>query len=73
MKGPRNVCGAGMRRRNLWLVRLAPLACGGTSLGILQAIGDVNYAQIFTNFLSSLLSLLVQILFGGIPDLNGLA
>jgi hypothetical protein len=55
------------------LVRGAYLwASGGLMLGILQAIGLMNFNQIFFEFLSQFLSLLTRALLGGDPSLFGL-
>jgi len=51
----------GMRYRKLCVA----LSCGGITLGIFQGLQLVNFAQLFTNFLSLLLSVLVSALFGG--------
>jgi hypothetical protein len=43
------------------------MSTGGVTLGILQGLQGVNFAQFWTNWLSQLLSVLVTILFGGDP------
>ncbi len=55
-----------MRRsaRRTWKLCVA-LSYGGITLGIFQGLQLVNFAQLFTNFLSLLLSVLVSALFGG--------
>lgn len=40
------------------------LSSGGITFGWLQAAGDINYAQIMTNFLSFLFSAIASLLFG---------
>ncbi len=45
--------------------RVALLATGGVTLGILQGFQMVNFSWVFTQFFSQLLSALVVILFGG--------
>ncbi len=53
--------------RGLWWRierRLAPLATGGVTLGILTGLSMVNFSWIFTNFLSQLLGTLIALLFG---------
>lgn len=40
---------------------LRGLSTGAISLGLLQAFQDLDFASIFTNFLSTLLSLLVSL------------
>lgn len=47
---------------------LATLASGAVTLGLLQAIADLNFNQIWFSFLTTLLSLLVSVLLGGAPD-----
>lgn len=47
-------------------------ASGGVMLGILQAIGLINFNQIFFEILSQFLSLLARALLGGDPSLFGL-
>jgi len=41
------------------------LSSGGITLGIIQGFGLVNFASLFTNFLSELLAILVTLLLGG--------
>jgi hypothetical protein len=49
--------------------RLYLLSSGAALLGILQALGQVNFNQILFQFLSGLASLLVTIFLGGDPSL----
>ncbi len=54
--------------RGSWLRiqrRVALLATGGVTLGILQGLSMVNFSWVFTQFFSELLSALVVILLGG--------
>ena len=54
--------------RDSWLRmqrRVALLATGGVTLGILQGLSMVNFSWVFTQFLTELLSAFVVILFGG--------
>ncbi len=44
------------------------LATGGVTLGILQGLGLVNFASLFTSLLATWLSILVTILLGGDPS-----
>jgi hypothetical protein len=48
-----------------WIKRLRPLACGGIALGIFQAIQSIDFNQLWYEFLSLFLALLVQVLLGG--------
>jgi hypothetical protein len=57
-----------MRR---YLYAIHGLSTGGISLGILQAMGDIDYNGLWSNFLTTLLTMLVQffvtVLFGVDP------
>jgi len=44
------------------------LSTGGITVGILQGLGLVNFASLFTNFLITWLSVLVTLLLGGDPS-----
>lgn len=44
---------------------MALLVPGALTLGWLQALGDVDFNQIFFSFLSTFLNLLVSVLLGG--------
>jgi len=44
------------------------LSFGGITLGIFQGLQLVNFAQLFSNFLSMLLAALVSVLFGASPS-----
>ncbi len=48
--------------------RLSLLASGAVTLGVLQAIESISWNQIFFNFLSTLLNLLVTLVLGGNPQ-----
>lgn len=50
---------------NRCLVRLRPLCYGGVTLGLLQAIPQIDFNGILFQFLNTLISLLVAILVGG--------
>jgi uncharacterized integral membrane protein len=50
-------------RRHAYL--LYGLSTGSISLGILQALGGINFNQLWYNFLTTLLTALVTLLFGG--------
>jgi hypothetical protein len=54
-----------MRR---WIVKLRPLAGGAITLGWLQAIQDIDFNQIWFEFLVTWLSALLSFLLGG--DVN---
>ena len=41
------------------------LSCGGVTCGFLQGVGLINFSQVLASFLTTILSLLVTILFGG--------
>ena len=41
------------------------MSTGGMTLGVFQGLELVNFAQLFTNFLATLLSALVSLLLGG--------
>jgi hypothetical protein len=45
--------------------RLYPLACGGITLGVLQAIGAIDFNQIWFDLLYVVLNTLVSLLLGG--------
>ncbi len=49
-------------RYQKWCVALSS---GGITLGIIQGLGMVSWAQLFTQFLTTWLSALVALLFGG--------
>lgn len=51
-----------------WMKRLAPLAVGGTTLGVFQSFADIDYNQLLFQFLATWLSALVTLLFGGDPS-----
>ncbi len=44
------------------------LSSGAIAFGFLQALEMVNFADVITRFLSTFLSLLVSVLFGGDPQ-----
>jgi len=44
------------------------LAPGAVAFGVLQAVGMINYNQIWFQFLITLLNLIVTVLFGGSLD-----
>ena len=48
-----------------WMVKLRPLACGGVTLGVLQALEAINLNQIWYNVLYVILNTLVSLLLGG--------
>lgn len=59
-----------MRRNLMTKVRL--LAAGGVMLGLLQAGGGVNFAEILFEFLLSWVSILVNTVLGGnVGQLSG--
>lgn len=43
----------------------AALAQGGTTFGVLQGLGLLNFANLFTSLLATWLSVLVTVLLGG--------
>lgn len=45
--------------------RLGPLFAGGVSLGVLQALENVDFNSIWFQFITLLLSTFVSLLFGG--------
>ncbi len=47
--------------------RLSLLASGAVTLGVLQAFESISWNQIFFNFLSTVLNLLVTLVLGGNP------
>ena len=47
---------------------LAAVSCGGMTFGWLQALDMVSFSDIWTNFISLLLQILVTVLFGGDPS-----
>jgi hypothetical protein len=49
------------RYRNL----VRDLSSGAITLGVLQAFGMLNWAEVFTNFLAMLFSVIAALLFGG--------
>ncbi len=51
----------------VWKLCVA-LSTGGITIGILQGLGLVNFASLFTNFLITWLSVLVTLLLGGDPS-----
>ncbi len=58
--------------RRYWKM-LAPLSCGGVTLGILQGWGMINFSNVWTEFLTFLFGTLVSLLFGvGTSGLSGL-
>lgn len=48
-----------------WIVKLRPLACGAITLGWLQAVQDIDFNQIWFEFLVTWLSALLSFLLGG--------
>lgn len=48
-----------------WIIRMRPLVCGGVTLGLFQAMQDINFNQIWFQFLLSWLSALITVLLGG--------
>jgi len=48
-----------------WHKRCVLLSCGGITLGILQGLAMVNWAQLFTQLLTQWLTALVAFLLGG--------
>ena len=44
-----------------WMRKLGPLACGGVTLGVLQAIQSIDFNNIWYSFLYQLLSTLVGV------------
>ncbi len=44
---------------------LVALSCGGTTCGILQGLGMVNFASLFTSLLATWLAAIVTVLLGG--------
>ncbi len=50
--------------RKIWKYRRA-LACGAITLGVIQAYGLINFSNVAISFLTTLLSLLVTLVFGG--------
>ncbi len=53
-----------------WMNKIRPLACGGVTLGILQAVPAIDFNQIWVQFLATWINVLVSLLFGG--DLSNL-
>jgi hypothetical protein len=53
--------------KRYWKLCVA-LSCGGMTLGVFQGLQLVNFAQLFSNFLSMLLAVLVSVLFGANPS-----
>lgn len=51
-----------------WQKRLAVMAAGGVTFGILQGFSLVSFASLFTNLLASWLSIIVALLLGADPD-----
>jgi len=51
--------------KSIMLRRLYPLLSGGVSLSILGGIGGIRWDLIWTQFLSTWLSVLARLLFGG--------
>ena len=52
------------------LVRLRPLLVGGTTLGLLQGLEQINYNSVLFQFVSTWINILVALIFGG--DLSNL-
>ena len=48
-----------------WMTKVRLLACGGVTLGILQAIEGIDLNQIWFNLLYVILNTLVSLLLGG--------
>jgi hypothetical protein len=48
-----------------WMTKVRLLACGGVTLGILQAIEAIDFNQIWFNLLYVILNTLVSLLLGG--------
>lgn len=54
----------------VWRRRLGMLAYGGIALGVVTAFDTVDLAQLITNFLSQLVSILIAIFLGGQVTIN---
>ena len=48
-----------------WMIRLRPLACGGVTLGVLQAIQGIDLNRMWFEFLLTWLNALISLLLGG--------
>ncbi|GMU84211.1 MAG: hypothetical protein IT450_07910 [Phycisphaerales bacterium] len=47
------------------LIRLRPLLVGGTTLGLIQGLGQINYNSLLFQFLGTWINILVALIFGG--------
>ena len=54
-----------------WTRKLGPLACGGVTLGILQAFQAIDFNQIWFDLVYIILNTVVGVLLGG--DLSALS
>jgi hypothetical protein len=52
--------------RRYWKL-LAPISCGGVTLGWLQAFGMVNFSNVWTDVLAFLFTALINAIFGVVP------
>lgn len=57
---------------NRWKSWLARLGSGGVACGLINALGDVNFNQIWFQLITGLLAIFVTILLGGdVASLQG--
>jgi hypothetical protein len=61
--------GQGVNPMQRWMGRLRLAAYGGLTLGVLQAIQDIDFNQLWLLFWSTVLNWLVVFLTGADPDL----
>jgi len=50
-----------------WMYRMHLLASGAVTLGVLQAIRDIDFNQIWFQLLTTLLNLIITLVLGGSP------
>jgi hypothetical protein len=48
-----------------WMIKLRPLACGGVTLGLLQAFQGIDLNQLWFNFWYFILNAVISLVLGG--------
>jgi hypothetical protein len=57
--------------RSAWMYRLHLLASGAMTFGVLQAIRDIDFNQVWFQFLTTVLNVFIAVLLGGSAELTG--
>jgi len=51
-----------------WMSKLRPLTCGGVTVGLIQAVGQIDFNQIWFQFWLTILNAFIALLFGQDPS-----